>query len=89
MTRRIAVAICGLMVLATLFVCFQPRTAISSTSSSQAVPSDSLLFKKSFPACSNMPDHGHSPNLKDNGCGQPLIEANPTEKLTHQPFLPR
>ena len=89
MKRRIAVAICGLMVLATLFVCFRPNTAISSTSASQAVPSDSLLFRKSFPACSNMPDRGHVPNLKDNGCGQPLIEANPTERLTHTPFLPR
>ncbi|MCC7527036.1 MAG: hypothetical protein IT342_00865 [Candidatus Melainabacteria bacterium] len=89
MKRRIAVAICGLMVLATLFVCLQPKTAISSTSSSQAVPSHSLLFKKSFPACSTIPDPGHVPNLKDNGCGQPLIEANPTERLTHRPFLPR
>ena len=89
MTRRIAVAICGLMVLATLFVCFQPNAALSSTSISQAVPSDSLLSPKRFPACSNMPDPGHLPNRKDNGCGQPLIEANPTERLTHTPFMPR
>jgi hypothetical protein len=88
MTKKIGVAICALMVLATLFVCFQPKTAISSTNG-QAVASDSLLSRKSFPACANMPDHAHSPNLKDNGCGQPLIEANPSEKLTHKPFLPR
>jgi len=89
MTKRIGVAICALMVLATLVVCFQPKTAIPSTSNSQAAPSDSLLLNKRFPACRDMPDPGHSPNLKDNGCGQPLIEANPTERLTHKPFLPR
>lgn len=89
MTKKIGVAICALMVLATLFVCFQPKTAISSTSNSQALPSDSVLSHKRFPACTNMPDPGHAPNLKDNGCGQPLIQANPTERLTHTPFLPR
>jgi hypothetical protein len=89
MTKKIGVAICALMVLATLFVCFKPQTAITPATNSQAVPSDSLLSNKRFPGCSSMPDHAHSPNLKDNGCGQPLIEANPTERLTHKPFLPR
>jgi len=89
MKRRIAVAICGLMVLATLIVCFQPKNAITPSANSQSVPSVSIIPAKGFPACSNMPDPGHVPNLKDNGCGQPLIQANPTERLTHIPFLPR
>lgn len=88
MKNRIAVAICGLMVLATLVVCFQPRTALSSQNSSSAVDSLDLANKRS-PACTNLPDPGHGPSLKDNGCPHKRIEPNATERLTHTPFLPR
>ena len=86
MKNRIAVAICGLMVLAALIVAFQPKAALLSPSTSSV---DSVLSDKRFRACANMPDPGHSPNLKDNGCEHKRIEPNATERLTHTPFLPR
>ncbi|MBC7997187.1 MAG: hypothetical protein IAF58_04560 [Leptolyngbya sp.] len=88
MTRKIAVAFCAVLMLATLFVCFQPKPAISSTNSSQAVPAASLLPQRAVP-CLTTPDNATRLPSRKSDCGEPLIETNPVERLTHKPFLPR
>ncbi|MCC6980651.1 MAG: hypothetical protein IT343_20190 [Candidatus Melainabacteria bacterium] len=88
MKNRIAVAIAGLMVLAALIVAFQPKAALLSPSVS-SIDTTLTDSDKRFPACANMPDPGHSSNLKDNRCEHKRIQPNATERLTHTPFLPR
>jgi len=85
MKNRIAVAFCGLLVLAALIAAFQPKAALLSPSTSSV---DSVLSDKRFPACANMPDPGHGAAPKAD-CTQKRIEPNATERLTHTPFLPR
>lgn len=88
MTRKIAVAFCAVLMLATLFVCFQPKAAISSTNSNSSVPAGSLLPHAGAP-CLSTPDNAGRLPARKASCGQPLIETNPVERLTHKPFLPR